>query len=139
MTKKGVVVLVKKLLLFMEKFKGVTIAGIVVVVAFAFLLNASFTIQLRYENSALKDEIFELENLILSANQEIEKTKSDIHIHKVATERLGLVKSGEVPIKINVNEPDEEVDGKEEEKNDGDKLEIYMAEWYKSLTDVIKK
>lgn len=131
--------MLKRILVFIHKFRGLLIASGIVVVVFAFLLNASYTIQLRYENSALKDEIFEMENLILSANQEIEKTKSDIHIHKVATERLGLVKSGEVPIKIVVNEPEKEKEKEKTKEDTNKKLEVYIVEWYRGLTDVIKK
>lgn len=112
----------------------------IVIVAFSFLVNVIFTIQLKYDNTALNDEIFELENRLKSTHQELEKSKTDIYIHQEATERLGLVESDELPVKITIVDNDDEGENKKEEVDMKDqKLEVFLQEWYADLKQITNK
>lgn len=113
-------------------------AVIIGVVAFMFMLNSLFTIQLKLENKNLNEQIFELENRLKSAQQEAEKLQTDIYIEQEATERLSMTKSNEMPIKVVEYEEASEIkEVKDEEKKE--KIYIYLNEWYQSLKEKIEQ
>ena len=107
--------------------------------AFMFMLNSLFTIQLKIENADLNEQIFELDNRLKSAKQENQKLQTDIYIEQEATERLSMVKSAEMPIKVIEYKDEVEKVEENKEKEKKDKMYIYLTEWYKGLEDSIKK
>ena len=107
--------------------------------AFMFMLNSLFTIQLKIENADLNEQIFELDNRLKSAKQENQKLQTDIYIEQEATERLSMVKSAEMPIKVIEYKDEVEKVEENKEKEEKDKMYIYLTEWYKGLEDSIKK
>ncbi|QJX80569.1 FtsB family cell division protein [Priestia megaterium] len=123
----------KKILQWFTENKTYTYLIIAFVVGFAFLMNVLFTIQLKFENSELKNDISELENRIKGAKQELQQAKTDAYIEKQATQRLGMVKSGDTPVKIYVSGQDDELDKKVEEKVKQDKVRIYLKDWYEQM------
>jgi hypothetical protein len=107
--------------------------------AFMFMLNSLFTIQLKIENADLNEQIFELDNRLKSAKQENQKLQTDIYIEQEATERLSMVKSSEMPIKVIEYKEKEENVEENKEKEKSDKMYIYLTEWYAGLQNAIKK
>ena len=124
----------KKIIALFSNNKGYLYALLVVIFSFSFLLNVVATIQLKYENLDLTEKIYELENRLLSAQEEIDKRDTDIYIYQEATERLGLVKMGEKPIHVNEIEVPHTIEPKYGEKEEKEiKLSVYLEEWYKDL------
>jgi cell division protein FtsB len=107
--------------------------------AFMFMLNSLFTIQLKIENADLNEQIFELDNRLKSAKQENQKLQTDIYIEQEATERLSMVKSSEMPIKVIEYKEKEKNVEENKEKEKSDKMYIYLTEWYAGLQNAIKK
>lgn len=128
--------MIRSILVFFNKIKGFLLGIAFVFVLFSFLLNASYTIQLRYQNEELENKIFELENMLLSAEEDLELANTDVHIHKVATERLGLVKTGELPVNVIVENKEEEAEEMEPNQEQKKKFEVYLTEWYRELTNL---
>jgi cell division protein FtsB len=108
------------------------------VFAFMFMLNSLFTIQLKIENADLNEQIFELDNRLKSAIQEKQKLQTDIYIEQEATERLSMVKSSEMPIKVIEYKEKKEVN-EDKDKEKKDKMYIYLTEWYKGLETAVTK
>lgn len=104
------------------------ILGLVVFVVAAIILNAIISnIQLRYEKSQLANQVFELNNQNKSLEQKNEQTTTNRHIEELAREKLGMVKSNEVPIKIVEKKSQQE---EAETLKPSDKMGIYMKDWY---------
>lgn len=122
-----------KVLRWFKENKPYTYLIIAFVIGFAFLINILFTIQLKFENSELQNEIAELENRIKGAKQELQQAKTDAYIEKQATQRLGMVKSDETPVKIYVENKEKEDLIEEIEKEKQDKVRIYLKDWYNEM------
>lgn len=124
--------MVTKVITWFKENMTYTYIIVAFLIGFAFLLNVLFTIQLKFENSELQNNIAELENRIKGAKQELQQAKTDAYIEKQATQRLGMVKSDDTPVKIYVmnEEKEEKV---EEEKVKQDKIRIYLKDWYNEM------
>ncbi|MED2737563.1 septum formation initiator family protein [Bacillus toyonensis] len=129
--------MIKLLGLFKEN-KTYTYIAIAFLIAFAFLLNVLFTIQLKFENRELNNQIAELDNRLKGSKQELQQAKTDAYIEKQATERLGMVKSGDTPIKIYIENEEEETKKKDNGENQ-DKVRIYVKDWYEQMSDWVNK
>ena len=127
----------KKILLWFAGNKTYTYLIIAFVVGFAFLMNVLFTIQLKFENSELKNDISELDNRIKGAKQELQQAKTDSYIEKQATQRLGMV--GDTPVKIYVSGQDDALDKKVEEQVKQNKVRIYLKDWYNQMKIWVEK
>ncbi|MCK1999991.1 septum formation initiator family protein [[Brevibacterium] frigoritolerans] len=127
-----------KTVLWFKENKPYTYLLIAFFIGFAFLLNVLFTIQLKFENRELNNEIAELENRIKGAKQELQQAKTDSYIEKQATQRLGMVKSGDTPVKIYVDGQEEAMDEKSDEKTKQDKIRIYLKDWYDQMKIWVK-
>lgn len=122
-----------KITLWFKENKTYTYVIIAFVVGFAFLMNVLFTIQLKFENSELKTNISELENRIKGAKQELQQANTDSYIEKQATQRLGMVKSSDTPVKIYVTNEEDGEAKQDEEKVKQDKIRIYLRDWYDQM------
>ncbi|MGF7535596.1 septum formation initiator family protein [Bacillus mexicanus] len=129
----------KKIASWLNENKTYAYLIVAFIVGFAFLMNVLFTIQLKFENTELNNEIGELENRIKGVKQELQQAKTDSYIEKEATQRLGMVKSGDTPVKIYVTEKEEGKDKTAEEKEKQDKIRIYIKDWYTQMKSWIKK
>lgn len=109
------------------------IVGLSMLLGFVFLLNALFTIQLKFDNRELSNTILELENEVKALHQENQKSTTDEFIETQATERLGMVKSNETPVKIQEVEPKINIQDLSVESNE--KISIYFKDWYLKLEE----
>lgn len=125
--------MVTKVITWFKENMTYTYIIVAFLVGFAFLLNVLFTIQLKFENSELQNNIAELENRIKGAKQELQQAKTDAYIEKQATQRLGMVKSDDTPVKIYVMNEEKEEEKLEEEKVKQDKIRIYLKDWYDEM------
>lgn len=104
------------------------ILGFVFFFIAAIVVNSIISnIQLRYEKSQLSNQVFELNNQNKALEQKNEQTTTNRYIEELAREKLGMVKSNEVPIKI----VEKKAKSTEEETlKPSDKMGIYMKDWY---------
>lgn len=132
--KRGIAV--KKLFSWFKSNLTYTYLIVAFLVAFAFLANTLITIQLKFENTSLENEISELENRIKAAKQDLQKANTDAYIEEQATKRLGMVKGAEIPVKI--YEVESEADTSEDtEFTKQDKLRIYLKDWYNGIVKFV--
>ena len=124
-----------KIIKWLNQNKTYAYTIVAAVIGFMFMLNALFTIQLKIENADLNEEIFELENRLKSAQQENQKLQTDIYIEQEATEKLGMVKSTEMPIKVIEFEGSTEMNEENQQMEKKNKVYIYLNEWYQSLEE----
>lgn len=123
---------------YLLQLKGETsLKTIVIVCAFILLgtvmVNSIISnIQLQYQKSQLSTEVFELTNQNKALQQKIEQSSTSQYVEETAREKLGMVKSNEVPIKIV-----ETADGKDEHSTlkPSDKMGIYMNDWYQEIEE----
>lgn len=104
------------------------------VLIFVIVFQSLIIVQQRYYVSELRENLFEKENRNKLLIENIEKTDSEQYIEEVARQRLGMVKSNEIPIKV------EEVTLNSQERTNinkklqsKDKIGIYMKDWYIDL------
>jgi cell division protein FtsB len=124
---------VAKLVKWFKNNKTYTYLFIAFIVGFAFLMNVLFTIQLKFENSSLQNDISDLNNRLKGAKQELQQARTDAYIEQEATQRLGMVKSGDTPVKIYVTNNNQEEKNKSAEDIKQDKTKIYLKDWYDQM------
>lgn len=100
------------------------------VLAIIMINSVISNIQLQYQKSQLSSQVFELTNQNKNLEQKIEQASTNGYIEEQAREKLGMVKSNEVPIKI-VETKDDFV--KENTLKPGDKMGIYLNDWYSEI------
>lgn len=127
-----------KIIVWLGKNKAYVFTIGISFVIFMFMLNSLFTIQLKIENASQNETIFELENRLKSAKQENQKLQTDIYIEQEATERLSMVKSSEMPIKV-IEYKEEEPGEKEKDKMDKEKTSIFLTEWYNLVKEKVEQ
>lgn len=115
-----------------SSFKTLFIVVVFLVLAFLNVRQALTIVQLQYENADLKEEMFDYQNENKVITERLEKVGTDQYIEEKAKEELGMVKSGETPIKI-IETEDEEIDVNSLDSND--KINIYVKDWYSKLED----
>lgn len=121
----------KRLIQRLQKEKVFIVVGLAMAFGFIFLLNALFTIQLKFDNRELAHTILELENEVKSLHQENQKSTTDEEIEKQATSRLGMIKSGEMPVKVQEVQPNVQME--EYAVAPEQKISIYFKDWYEDL------
>jgi cell division protein FtsB len=127
-----------KIIVWLGKNKAYVFTIGISFVIFMFMLNSLFTIQLKIENASQNETISELENRLKSAKQENQKLQTDIYIEQEATERLSMVKSSEMPIKV-IEYKEEESREKEKDKMNEEKTSIFLTEWYNLVKEKVKQ
>lgn len=128
--------MVEKLNFFLKKNPSalqIIIFVTVVLVLFMVIVVSSLQIvQQRYELIALEESVMELENENKLLVEKIEKTSTNRYIEGIARERLGMVRSSELPVQI--NETAYKVEEKELHLIDSkDKVGLYLKSWYEEL------
>lgn len=126
---RGVPQLMTRIIAWFNNNKAYLIAMAAFLVGFGFLLNVLSTVQLKFENTELKTEIAELENRVKGARQDLEQATTDAYIEEQATQRLGMVKSNEIPVKVFV---ETKAENKREVQKE-EKVRIYLKEWYNDM------
>lgn len=117
--------------------------ALVILFLFLAFLNVYQTltiVQLQYKNGDLNEKMFDYQNQNKVLKEKLEQVGTDQYIEEKAREHLGMVKSGETPIKVIEKETEEAQEPTKLETND--KVGIYMKEWYLHLEDwlsVLKK
>lgn len=108
------------------------VLGVLVIVMQSFNV-----VQLRYKMNQLNESVafYKNENKILS--ESLEEQKNKIHIEEVARQDLGMVKSGEVPIKVIEESPAKKEKTENHSVQSGEKIGIYMKDWYSKLENWI--
>jgi len=114
-----------------------TLSLVLLFLFLAFLnVSQSLTIvQLQYNNADLNEKMFDYQNENKVLTEKLEKVGTDQYVEEKARERLGMVKSGETPIKI--YEAVSEVKKEKTRLEPKDKVGIYMKDWYLKLEDWI--
>jgi cell division protein FtsB len=108
------------------KTTGLTLIVLVILCLF---VNQSLTIvRLRYQTSDLNSQISGLQNENKSLQEKISEIGSDKYIEEQARNKMGMVKSGELPVKVIVN--DARSDLSQKELKPTEKVGIYMRDWY---------
>lgn len=128
----------RKLPLFTTKNRSLTtIAFVVAIFVFVFLtVTQSLTIiQLRYQMSETKETSQEYENESKVLTEKLEKVGNDRYVEQKAREELGMVKSGEIPVKIYEQDKPKEFQATILEPKE--KISIYMKDWYLKLQDYV--
>lgn len=102
---------------------------------YLFVSQSLTVVQLRYQMSEMKEELIEFENENKILEEKIEKITTDQFIEEQARNRLGMIKTGEVPIKII------EKDITEQQKvsviEPKEKIGIYLKDWYVQIEEWI--
>lgn len=104
-----------------------------VLILFLIIVFQSLSIvQMRHELYTQEQNVFEAENEVKVLTEKIEKTSTEKYIEEIARDRLGMVRTGELPVVVN------EVAAAEEKKvevilDSKDKSAIYLKEWYEEL------
>lgn len=132
---RGVSSKMARIIAWFNNNKAYLIAIVAFILGFGFLMNVLSTVQLKFENTELKAEIAELENRVKGAKQDLQQATTDAYIEEQATQRLGMVKSNETPVKVYV-EPKTEV-SKEVQREE--KVRIYLKEWYNDMKIWLKQ
>lgn len=114
-----------------------TLSLVLLFLFLAFLnVSQSLTIvQLQYKNADLNEKMFDFQNENKVLTEKLEKVGTDQYVEEKARERLGMVKSGETPIKV--YETVAEVKKEKTHLEPKDKIGIYMKDWYVKLEDWI--
>lgn len=114
-----------------SSFRMILFVVIVFLLVYFFVYQGLSFVQLRYYNSQLNEELMDVKNQNELLKQDIKKIQTSQYIEETARERLGMVKSDEVPVRILEKEKKESVDSiqvKQEQK-----FSIYMRDWYEGL------
>jgi len=102
----------------------------------AIMINSIISnIQLQYQKSQLSTKVFELNNESKSLSLKLEQSSTNRHVEEIAREKLGMVKSSELP--INVIEENENESAQKMKAED--KMGIYIEDWYSGLEDWVHK
>jgi len=102
----------------------------------AIMINSIISnIQLQYQKSQLSTKVFELNNESKSLSLKLEQSSTNRHVEEIAREKLGMVKSSELP--INVIEESEKENAQKMKAED--KMGIYIEDWYSGLEDWVHK
>lgn len=108
---------------------------VTVLVLMFFIVYQNLTIiQLKYQMKQNNELLLEYENDNKVLTEKIEKITTDQYIEEVAREKLGMVKSKEIPIKI-VEVEDWLLEEKTMQPKE--KIGVYMKDWYIKLKDWI--
>lgn len=120
-------------------FRNVTFGVIAAFLFFTIVTEALTIIRLRYERAAVLEQISDYKNTVKGLEEKIEKMSTNRYVEEEARNRLGMVKSGETPIKVVQSEKKEY---QHEVVDTKDKMGVYVKDWYKEIEDwasVIKK
>lgn len=117
-----------------SSFKAIFFIIIVIFFTYLFIAQSLTVVQLRYQMSEMQEQLVEKENDNKLLVEQVEKKTTDQYIEETARDRLGMVKSNEVPIKIT------ETNGIVEKAplESKEKIGIYMKDWYFELKEYIE-
>lgn len=117
-------------------FKTMIFVLIVIFLVFLNVFQGITLIQDRYHMNVLKEELQQAENKRDVLAEEIETYKTNQYVEDKAKNSLGMVKSGETPVKVIEEKPKQEKEAGYIEPKE--KISIYMQEWYLKLEDWLK-
>lgn len=113
-------------------WQSVIFVGTVSILFFVIVSQSLSIIQMRYHINKLDEDIIQIENENKLLVEKLEKTSTERYVEEIARERLGMVKSDEVPVQVTVSK--EEENKKQTDILDSrDKVGIYLEEWYLQL------
>ncbi|MFP3727079.1 septum formation initiator family protein [Priestia filamentosa] len=119
-------------------WQSIVFVGTVSILFFVIVSQSLSVIQMKYHINELEDSIMQSENENKILVEKLEKTSTEKYVEEIARERLGMVRSNETPVQVNVA-----TDEKQEEDNhilgSKDKVGIYLKEWYTQLGDWFEK
>lgn len=113
-----------------SSFKAIFFIVIVIFFTYLFIAQSLTVVQLRYQMGEMQTKLVEKENDNKILVEQIEKKTTDQYIEEIAKERLGMVKSNEVPIKV-IEQEQKKM--KETVIEPNEKIGIYMKDWYLEL------
>lgn len=117
-----------------SSFKAIFFIVIVIFFTYLFIAQSLTVVQLRYQMGEMQAQLVEKENDNKLLVEQIEKKTTDQYIEETARDRLGMVKSNEVPVKI-IESKMKEVEVAAIEPKE--KIGIYMKDWYLELKEYI--
>lgn len=110
---------------------------LIVLVLFFIIVTQSLTIiRLRYDMAYMDDTQKEMENQNKILTEKIQQMGTERFIEENARTKLGMVMSGETPIKI---EETQISNNGQETVSAEHKVGIYLSDWYQSLEDMLGK
>jgi cell division protein FtsB len=110
---------------------------LIVLVLFFIIVTQSLTIiRLRYDMSYMADSQKEVENQNKILTENIQQMGTEKFIEENARQKLGMVMSGETPIKVEESAP---VNAQTPQISSEKKLGLYLSEWYESMEETLNK
>lgn len=106
--------------------------SVVLVLFMVIVVNSLEIVQQRYQITQLEESVFELENENKLLIEKSQKTSTERYIEEIARERLGMVKSGEIPVQVNETVVQKKV-VEENILDSKDKAGMYLKSWYVEL------
>lgn len=119
-------------------WQSIIFVGTVSILFFVIVSQSLSIIQMRYHINKLEDSVMESDNENKLLVEKLEKTSTERYVEEIAREKLGMVRSNEVPVQVNVVK-NEKATEESHILDSKDKAGIYLEEWYTQLGKWFKK
>ncbi|MCU7667038.1 FtsB family cell division protein [Bacillus thuringiensis] len=119
-------------------WQSIIFVGTVSILFFVIVSQSLSIIQMRYHINKLEDSVMESDNENKLLVEKLEKTTTERYVEEIAREKLGMVRSNEVPVQVNVVK-NEKATEENHILDSKDKAGIYLEEWYTQLGKWFKK
>jgi len=113
-------------------WQSIIFVGTVSILFFVIVSQSLSVIQMRYHINELEENIMQADNENKILVEKLEKTSTEKYVEEIARERLGMVRSNETPVQVNVTKT-EKVEEDSHILGSKDKVGIYLKEWYMQL------
>lgn len=119
-------------------WQSIIFVGTVSILFFVIVSQSLSIIQMRYHINELEESVMESDNENKLLVEKLEKTSTEKYVEEIAREKLGMVRSNEVPVQVNVVK-NEKATEENHILGSKDKAGIYLEEWYTQLGKWFKK
>jgi len=116
--------------------KTIGVILLILLLLFIIVTQSLTIIRLRYDMSYLDDAQKEMENQNKILTEKIQQMGTERFIEENARTKLGMVMSGETPVKIEEKESEVQAQTSVSAEH---KVGIYLSDWYESLESMLEK
>ena len=116
--------------------KTIGVILLILLLLFIIVTQSLTIIRLRYDMSYLDDAQKEMENQNKILTEKIQQMGTERFIEENARTKLGMVMSGETPVKIEEKESEVQAQTSVSAEH---KVGIYLSDWYESLEGMLEK